>query len=129
MCYTQGCTVALFYCFMNTEVRHAIRYHVERWKTGRAIGGGRRRGTSYSKDWSPRSRTESIRYVCHPKLKMQNLLSTLFLIGARQELIALFFIVLMQLSYGNTKFNEVRFNYYYVTVRGMASWILVQFRK
>ncbi|KAI5635112.1 7 transmembrane receptor (Secretin family) domain-containing protein [Phthorimaea operculella] len=61
MLSTQGFTVALFYCFMNTEVRHAIRYHVERWKTGRAIGGGRRRGTSYSKDWSPRSRTESIR--------------------------------------------------------------------
>ncbi|XP_026320489.1 diuretic hormone receptor isoform X1 [Hyposmocoma kahamanoa] len=58
---TQGFTVALFYCFMNTEVRHAIRYHVERWKTGRTIGGGRRRGASYSKDWSPRSRTESIR--------------------------------------------------------------------
>ncbi|KAI8420187.1 hypothetical protein MSG28_008739 [Choristoneura fumiferana] len=56
-----GFTVALFYCFMNTEVRHAIRYHVERWKTGRAIAGGRRRGASCSKDWSPRSRTESIR--------------------------------------------------------------------
>lgn len=61
MLSTQGFTVALFYCFMNTEVRHAIRYHVERWKTGRNIGGGRRRGASYSKDWSPRSRTESIR--------------------------------------------------------------------
>ncbi|KAG6463510.1 hypothetical protein O3G_MSEX013909, partial [Manduca sexta] len=62
MLSTQGFTVALFYCFMNTEVRHAIRYHVERWKTGRTIGGGRRRGASYSKDWSPRSRTESIRW-------------------------------------------------------------------
>ncbi|KAI8420181.1 hypothetical protein MSG28_008738 [Choristoneura fumiferana] len=61
MLSTQGFTVALFYCFMNTEVRHAIRYHVERWKTGRAIAGGRRRGASCSKDWSPRSRTESIR--------------------------------------------------------------------
>ncbi|XP_073953804.1 diuretic hormone receptor isoform X2 [Choristoneura fumiferana] len=62
MLSTQGFTVALFYCFMNTEVRHAIRYHVERWKTGRAIAGGRRRGASCSKDWSPRSRTESIRH-------------------------------------------------------------------
>ncbi|XP_037295355.1 diuretic hormone receptor isoform X2 [Manduca sexta] len=66
MLSTQGFTVALFYCFMNTEVRHAIRYHVERWKTGRTIGGGRRRGASYSKDWSPRSRTESIRLYSHP---------------------------------------------------------------
>ncbi|XP_023937000.1 diuretic hormone receptor isoform X1 [Bicyclus anynana] len=66
MLSTQGFTVALFYCFMNTEVRHAIRYHVERWKTGRNIGGGRRRGASYSKDWSPRSRTESIRLYSHP---------------------------------------------------------------
>ncbi|XP_048483600.1 diuretic hormone receptor isoform X3 [Plutella xylostella] len=66
MLSTQGFTVALFYCFMNTEVRHAIRYHVERWKTGRAIGRGRRRGASYSKDWSPRSRTESIRLYSHP---------------------------------------------------------------
>ncbi|CAB3231621.1 unnamed protein product, partial [Arctia plantaginis] len=59
--FKEGFTVALFYCFMNTEVRHAIRYHVQRWKTGRTIGRGRRRGASYSKDWSPRSRTESIR--------------------------------------------------------------------
>ncbi|KAJ0174130.1 hypothetical protein K1T71_010276 [Dendrolimus kikuchii] len=66
MLSTQGFTVALFYCFMNTEVRHAIRHHVERWKTGRTIGGGRRRGASYSKDWSPRSRTESIRLYSHP---------------------------------------------------------------
>lgn len=66
MLSTQGFTVALFYCFMNTEVRHAIRYHVERWKTGRTIGGGRRRGASYSKDWSPRSRTESIRLYSQP---------------------------------------------------------------
>ncbi|XP_066996249.1 diuretic hormone receptor-like [Anabrus simplex] len=61
---TQGFTVALFYCFLNTEVQNTVRHHVERWKTARSLGGSRRYNynySSHSKDWSPRSRTESIR--------------------------------------------------------------------
>ncbi|XP_023706717.1 diuretic hormone receptor isoform X4 [Cryptotermes secundus] len=57
---TQGFTIALFYCFLNTEVQNTVRHHFERWKTARSLGGNRRYNYS-SKDWSPRSRTESIR--------------------------------------------------------------------
>ncbi|KAJ9594858.1 hypothetical protein L9F63_013843 [Diploptera punctata] len=57
---TQGFTIALFYCFLNTEVQNTVRHHLERWKTARSLGGNRRY-TYSSKDWSPRSRTESIR--------------------------------------------------------------------
>lgn len=57
---TQGFTIALFYCFLNTEVQNTVRHHWERWKTARSLGGNRRY-TYSSKDWSPRSRTESIR--------------------------------------------------------------------
>ncbi|KDR16173.1 Diuretic hormone receptor, partial [Zootermopsis nevadensis] len=56
----QGFTIALFYCFLNTEVQNTVRHHLERWKTARSLGGNRRY-TYSSKDWSPRSRTESIR--------------------------------------------------------------------
>jgi corticotropin releasing hormone receptor 1 len=58
---TQGFTVALFYCFLNTEVQNTVRHHFETWKTRRSLGPSRLRSGSRSKDWSPRSRTESIR--------------------------------------------------------------------
>ncbi|GLH07589.1 Uncharacterized protein GBIM_13053 [Gryllus bimaculatus] len=58
----QGFTVALFYCFVNTEVQNTLRHRMSRWREARAVGGGRRYTLSgHSKDWSPRSRTESIR--------------------------------------------------------------------
>lgn len=64
---TQGFTVALFYCFLNTEVQNTIRHHKERWKTARSFRGSRRYTYSgHSKDWSPRSRTESIRLYSQP---------------------------------------------------------------
>ncbi|XP_069700681.1 diuretic hormone receptor [Periplaneta americana] len=62
---TQGFTIALFYCFLNTEVQNTVRHHLERWKTARSLGGSRRY-TYSSKDWSPRSRTESIRLYSQP---------------------------------------------------------------
>jgi len=62
---TQGFTIALFYCFLNTEVQNTVRHHWERWKTARSVGGSRRY-TYSSKDWSPRSRTESIRLYSQP---------------------------------------------------------------
>ncbi|XP_039297102.1 diuretic hormone receptor-like [Nilaparvata lugens] len=62
---TQGFTVALFYCFLNTEVQNTLRHRMERWKESRELGAGGRRYT-YSKDWSPNTRTESIRlYSSH----------------------------------------------------------------
>lgn len=62
-CVPQGFSVALFYCFLNTEVQNAMRHHLERWQAKRTVGGGRRYTYNYTKDWSPRSRTESIRSV------------------------------------------------------------------
>uniref|UniRef100_A0A8D9DY41 Diuretic hormone receptor n=1 Tax=Cacopsylla melanoneura TaxID=428564 RepID=A0A8D9DY41_9HEMI len=62
---TQGFTVALFYCFLNTEVQNTLRHHLERWKEARNLGAGGRRCTC-SRDWSPNTRTESIRlYSAH----------------------------------------------------------------
>ncbi|KAL0280431.1 UNVERIFIED_CONTAM: hypothetical protein PYX00_001721 [Menopon gallinae] len=59
MLSSQGFLVALFYCFLNSEVQNTIRHRLESWSAARTLGGDRR--YNYSKDWSPRSRTESIR--------------------------------------------------------------------
>ncbi|KAK4876010.1 hypothetical protein RN001_012432 [Aquatica leii] len=57
----QGFTVALFYCFLNTEVQNTLKHHFQNWRTNKSLGPRRMRTGSRSKDWSPRSRTESIR--------------------------------------------------------------------
>ncbi|KAJ8913141.1 hypothetical protein NQ315_006059 [Exocentrus adspersus] len=62
----KGFTVALFYCFLNTEVQNTVRHHLQNWKTRRSLGPSRLRSGSRSKDWSPRSRTESIRHENEP---------------------------------------------------------------
>ncbi|XP_067213523.1 diuretic hormone receptor-like isoform X2 [Linepithema humile] len=69
----QGFLVALFYCFLNTEVQNAVRHHFARWSTARNLGN--RRGRYYN-NWSPRSRTESIRLYCQPSNPYQKREST-----------------------------------------------------
>ncbi|CAB3374658.1 Hypothetical predicted protein [Cloeon dipterum] len=39
MLSTQGFTVSLFYCFLNTEVQNTLRHHWQRWQTARSING------------------------------------------------------------------------------------------
>lgn len=66
---TQGFVVSLLYCFLNSEVRQTLRHHFYRWRDERNIlrpgGAGKaannHRRPTISKDYSPRSRTESIR--------------------------------------------------------------------
>ncbi|XP_044015344.1 diuretic hormone receptor-like isoform X2 [Aphidius gifuensis] len=53
---SQGLSVALFYCFLNSEVQNTMRHHFSRWSTARNLGMDRK----YYNNWSPRSRTESI---------------------------------------------------------------------
>ncbi|XP_015518859.1 diuretic hormone receptor [Neodiprion pinetum] len=60
----QGLSVALFYCFLNTEVQNTVRHHFSRWSTARNLGADRRYHSC--NNWSPRSRTESIRLYCQP---------------------------------------------------------------
>ncbi|XP_073970041.1 diuretic hormone receptor-like isoform X2 [Rhodnius prolixus] len=55
---TQGLMVALLYCFLNTEVQNTVRHHFTRWKESRNLGARR---YTCSKDWSPNTRTESVR--------------------------------------------------------------------
>ncbi|XP_058054215.1 diuretic hormone receptor-like isoform X2 [Anopheles bellator] len=63
---TQGFVVSLLYCFLNSEVRQTLRHHFYRWRDERNILAGKvpsnhHRRPTFSKDNSPRSRTESTR--------------------------------------------------------------------
>ncbi|XP_073978597.1 diuretic hormone receptor-like isoform X2 [Rhodnius prolixus] len=60
---TQGLTVALFYCFLNTDVQNTVRHHLSRWREARDIDARR---YTHTKDWSPNTRTESVR-LCAKK--------------------------------------------------------------
>ncbi|KAG5677646.1 hypothetical protein PVAND_007386 [Polypedilum vanderplanki] len=60
----QGFCVALFYCFFNSEVRQALKHRFHRLRDSRTLSASnsiRSRRYTMSKDYSPRSRTESIR--------------------------------------------------------------------
>ncbi|XP_029052077.1 diuretic hormone receptor-like isoform X2 [Osmia bicornis bicornis] len=39
---SQGLFVALFYCFLNTEVQNTVKHHIERWTTARDLDTERR---------------------------------------------------------------------------------------
>ncbi|XP_055309678.1 diuretic hormone receptor-like isoform X2 [Sitodiplosis mosellana] len=64
---TQGFSVSLLYCFMNSEVKQALYHRLSIWREKRNIGNDtqmdyRKHRNGMSKDYSsPRSRTESIR--------------------------------------------------------------------
>ncbi|XP_050326737.1 diuretic hormone receptor isoform X1 [Bactrocera neohumeralis] len=61
---TQGFFVSLFFCFLNSEVRQTLRHRFMRWRDNRNLRNGsihRNRRNRLSKDYSHRSRTESLR--------------------------------------------------------------------
>ncbi|XP_042205590.1 diuretic hormone receptor-like, partial [Homarus americanus] len=58
---TQGFWVALFYCFLNSEVQNSIRHHIERWKTARGLADPRHASVRHGRDGSPRPKTDCSR--------------------------------------------------------------------
>lgn len=104
----QGFLVALFYCFLNSEVQNTVRHHMESWQTERTLGGDRR--YNYSKDWSPRSRTESIRFVLLEHQEQQRYLT-----------FSVFFLVLLSAKH-DLKAEHIGVK---VLTRSMMRWCLV----
>lgn len=61
-CYVQGFMVAILYCFVNSEVKNTFKHHFIRWNDARNLRTSGSRRFTYSKDWSPNTRTDSVRY-------------------------------------------------------------------
>ncbi|XP_064109773.1 diuretic hormone receptor-like [Macrobrachium nipponense] len=54
---TQGFWVAVFFCFLNSEVQNSVRHHIERWKTERGFVDPRNASIRHARDGSPRPKT------------------------------------------------------------------------
>lgn len=54
--------VAIFYCFVNSEVKNTFKHHFIRWNDARNLRTSGSRRFTYSKDWSPNTRSDSVRY-------------------------------------------------------------------
>ncbi|XP_050443609.1 diuretic hormone receptor-like isoform X2 [Adelges cooleyi] len=52
----QGFIVAIFYCFVNSEVKNTFKHHFIRWNDARNLRTSGSRRFTYSKDWSPNTR-------------------------------------------------------------------------
>ncbi|XP_050056958.1 diuretic hormone receptor-like isoform X3 [Aphis gossypii] len=52
----QGFMVAIFYCFVNSEVKNTFKHHLDRWNEERNLRTRGSRRFTYSKDWSPNTR-------------------------------------------------------------------------
>ncbi|XP_034243000.1 diuretic hormone receptor-like isoform X2 [Thrips palmi] len=63
---TQGLLVAIFYCFLNTDVRHTLANRWERWREVRTLG-RQRNGRAASVNWTNRD-TESCLTVHHAQV-------------------------------------------------------------
>ncbi|XP_050523260.1 diuretic hormone receptor-like isoform X2 [Daktulosphaira vitifoliae] len=61
----QGFIVAIFYCFVNSEVKNTLKHHFIRWNDARNLRTNGSRRFTYSKDWSPNTRSESVRPSVH----------------------------------------------------------------
>ncbi|XP_068908581.1 diuretic hormone receptor-like [Tenebrio molitor] len=72
---TQGFTVALFYCFLNAEVKNTVRHHYNSWHTRRTLGSRRTRYSS-SKDWSSQARDSMRLYQTNSYRKRGSTCST-----------------------------------------------------
>ncbi|CAI6367481.1 unnamed protein product [Macrosiphum euphorbiae] len=59
----QGFMVAIFYCFVNSEVKNTFKHHFIRWNDARNLRTGGSRRFTYSKDWSPNTRSDSVRNI------------------------------------------------------------------
>ncbi|TMW44649.1 hypothetical protein DOY81_010271, partial [Sarcophaga bullata] len=56
---TQGFSVSLFYCFLNSEVRNALKHHISTWQDSRNTKGSINRA-GFAKDVSPNTESKRV---------------------------------------------------------------------